>query len=56
MFKKKTPKDAKINLRTTNNAARITIQKAERIRIKQEIRFLYTKKQNLNGQLFHLRL
>jgi hypothetical protein len=41
-----THKYAKKNLKPIKSAAKTTIQKAERIRTKQEIRFLYKKKQN----------
>jgi hypothetical protein len=56
LAKKITPNYAKINLKPVDDAAKTTIQKAERIRIKQEIKFLYKMKQNLNEQLFQLHL
>jgi hypothetical protein len=54
LSRKITPKYAKTNIKPIDNVAKITIQKAEKIRTKQDIRLLYKNKQNLNDQLLQL--
>lgn len=47
-----TPTYAKIRIPLTSPAAVYTQQKITKIRLKDEIKFLYRKKQNLNKQLY----
>jgi hypothetical protein len=51
-----TPKYALIKVPNTSPAAKATRRKAETLRIKEEIKFLYAKKQHLNLQLLHTHL
>jgi hypothetical protein len=48
-----TPKYARIKLPTYNTAAKKTQTQAQILRIKNEIKFLYIKKQQLNKELYH---
>jgi hypothetical protein len=48
-----TPTYTKLKTATSSQAAIKTIQKAQIIRIKEEIKFLYRKKQHLNNELYH---
>jgi hypothetical protein len=47
-----TPNYAKIKNPTSSPAAKHTLRKAQTIRIKDELKFLHIKKQQLNQQLF----
>ena len=51
-----TPNYANIKIPNTSPARKHTQQKIPVIRIKDEIRYLYSKKQELNQQIFHLHL
>jgi hypothetical protein len=53
---KLTPNYAKIKIPSRSPAAKHTLRKAHTIRIKDELRFLHIKKQQLNHQLFKLHL
>ena len=46
------PTYAKINIKNNSKAATITKEKAQKIRLKEEIKFLYKKKEHLNGTLY----
>jgi hypothetical protein len=50
------PKYAKLKIPNTSPIAKRTQKTASKQRIKDEIRFLYCKKQNLNQQLYKLHL
>jgi hypothetical protein len=50
------PNYAKIRVPNTSPAAQITMKKIHQIRIKDEIRFLHKKKQNLNSKLYNTHL
>jgi len=54
--RKLTPYYAKIKIPSSSPAAKHTLRNAQTIRIKDEIRFLHIKKQQLNHQLFRLHL
>jgi hypothetical protein len=47
------PKYAHIKIPEYNNAATKTKTQAQILRIKNEIKFLYIKKEHLNKQLYH---
>jgi hypothetical protein len=47
------PNYARIKIPTHNTAAKKTQKQAQPLRIKNEIKFLYRKKQQLNTQLYH---
>jgi hypothetical protein len=51
-----TPNYAKIKIPGNSPAAKHTLRKAQAIRIKDELRFLHIKSQQLNHQLFRLHL
>ena len=53
---KLTPTYAKITIPNTSPAHKFTQQKISTIRIKDEIKFLHTKKQRLNTQIYHLHM
>jgi hypothetical protein len=48
------PKYAQIKIPINIEAAKKTLSQARALRIKNEIKFLYKKKQNLNIQLYHI--
>jgi len=50
------PNYAKIKIPNTSPAARFTQRKTRNLRMKDEIKYLYIKKQQLNRQLYHLHL
>jgi hypothetical protein len=50
------PSYAKIKVPYTSQAAAITQRKAQTLRVKDEIRFLYRKKEQLNRQLYYAHL
>jgi flagella basal body P-ring formation protein FlgA len=50
------PTYAKIKVANTSTAAKLTQRKTQILRIKDEIRFLYKKKLQLNKQLYHSHL
>jgi hypothetical protein len=54
--KKLTPAYAKITIPNTSPAHIFTQQKVTALRIKDEIKFLHSKKQKLNFQIYHLHL
>jgi hypothetical protein len=54
--KQLTPNYANIKIPNTSPAHRHTQQKVSILRIKDEIRYLYSKKQNLNQQIYRLHL
>jgi hypothetical protein len=54
--KQLTPKYANIKIPNTSPAHKYTQQKAATMRIKDEIKYLYSKKQDLNQQIYHLHL
>jgi exonuclease VII large subunit len=51
-----TPKYANIRVPRTSAAAMVTQRKSIRLRLKDEIKFLYMKKAELNKQLFRMHL
>jgi hypothetical protein len=51
--KKLIPNYARINIPTYNNAAKKTQAQVQTLRIKNEIKFLYKKEQQLNIKLYH---
>jgi hypothetical protein len=48
------PKYAQINLATYNIAGKKTKTQAQKLRIKNEIKYLYRKKYHLNKELYHI--
>jgi hypothetical protein len=50
------PKYAKITINGTSKAIKQTQQKATKLRINNEIKYLYAKKQNIKKQLYTLHL
>ena len=54
--RKLTPAYAGIKISNTSLACKCTLHKATNMRIRDEIKFLYTKKQQLNYQIYHLHL
>jgi hypothetical protein len=50
------PRYANITQRGTSNATKLTQRQAIKLRIKNEIKYLYIKKQNINNQLYKLHL
>ena len=54
--KKLTPKFARIKIPNYSPAAKATIVKTQTIRVREEIKFLYIKKQQLNKKLYYLHL
>jgi hypothetical protein len=56
LVKKLIPKYANIKVPNTSPAADYTSKKVRNIRIKDEIKFLYKKKQQLNKDLYHAHL
>ena len=54
--RKITPKYAKIKVANTSPASQTTAKKAQLIRIKDEIKFLYKKKEKLNRKLYETHL
>jgi hypothetical protein len=51
-----TPAYAKIKVAKTSLASAITQQKAQVLRVKDEIKFLYRKKEHINRELYTLHL
>jgi hypothetical protein len=51
-----TPKYIAINVNGHNRQSQNTLKTAIKYRINQELKYLYIKKQKLNGQLYHLHL
>ena len=51
-----TPTYAKLKFPNTSPASKFTQRKATHMRIKEEIKFLHAKKQQLNYQIYHLHL
>jgi hypothetical protein len=56
LIKKVTPNYAKCKIPQTSPASNYTRRKIHNIRIKDEIRFLYKKKQKLNTDLYNIHL
>jgi len=54
--KKLTPTYARIKIPNTSPATKFTQQKVTNIRIKDEIKYLHSKKQKLNTQIYNLHL
>jgi len=54
--KKLTPRYANIKIPNTSPATKFAQQKVTNIRIKDEIKYLHTKKQKLNTQIYNLHL
>jgi len=50
------PNYAKIKVPPTSPAAKFTLHKAQTLRIKDELKYLYSKKQQLNLQIYHLHI
>jgi hypothetical protein len=50
------PNYAKIKILISSPAAKSTQRKTQNLRIKDEIKYLYMKKQQLNHRLYHLHL
>jgi hypothetical protein len=50
------PKYAQIKIPINNEAAKKTLSQTHTLRIKNEIKFLYKKKQSLNIQLYHIHI
>jgi hypothetical protein len=50
------PKYANIAIKGTSRAIKLTQKQAIKLRIKNEIKYLYVKKQNINNQLYKLHL
>jgi len=51
-----TPNYAKIKVHNNSVASKYTCTKICTLKIKDEIRFLYVKKQNINQKLYHIHL
>jgi hypothetical protein len=56
LYKSLTPNFARLKIPNNSPAAKITTIKAQTLRIKEEIKFLHMKKQQLNSRLYHLHL
>jgi hypothetical protein len=56
LYKKLIPSFARLKIPNNSPAAKTTLIKAQTIRIKEEIKFLHMKKQQLNRRLYHLHL
>jgi len=54
--KKLTPNFARIKIPSYSPAAKATIVKTQTIKVREEIKFLYMKKQQLNKKLYYLHL
>jgi hypothetical protein len=54
--KKLTPTYVRITVHNTSPATKFTQQKVTNIRIKDEIKYLHSRKQRLNTQIYHLHL
>ena len=50
------PNYARIKVPKTSPAAKFTLHKAQNLRIKDELKYLYAKKQQLNLQIYHLHI
>jgi hypothetical protein len=50
------PNYAKIKVPNTSPAAIYTLHKAQKLRIKDELKYLYAKKRQLNRQIYHLHI
>jgi len=50
------PNYAKIKVPKTSPAAKFTLHKAQKLRIKDELKYLYAEKQQLNLQIYHLHI
>jgi hypothetical protein len=50
------PKYAKITIKGTSKTVKQTLRQATKLRINNEIKHLYAKKQNINKQLYTLHL
>jgi hypothetical protein len=50
------PKYAKTKFASTSPAAHVTTKKAQRTRVKDEIKFLFKKKEKLNYELYNTHL
>jgi hypothetical protein len=56
VLRKLTPKYARFKIPNRHPAAKTTAFKAQSMRVKEEIKFLYMKKQQLNTKLYHVHL